>query len=114
MASNDSGTDGTDAASSLIAKLGSQALDRAAHPITDWLTESGGTTRPVLFGNDNRSPPPHHPEDAPAAGQPYLEHGLVWPPDALTRLLMAADGVTEDALDALFRRVMTIRTSGWP
>jgi hypothetical protein len=30
---------------------------------------------------------------------------VAWPPDALTRLLMEADGVTESALDALLRRV---------
>lgn len=39
---------------------------------------------------------------------------VVWPPDALTRLLMEADGVAENALDALLKRVMLKRrtTSG--
>jgi hypothetical protein len=39
---------------------------------------------------------------------------VIWPPDALTRLLMEADGVTENALDALLKRVMLKRrtTSG--
>jgi len=34
---------------------------------------------------------------------------VVWPPDALTRLLMEADGVTESALDAILKRVVLKR-----
>ena len=53
-----------------------------------------------------------HTGHPPGTDQPHCEHGLLWPPDALTGLLMEADGITEDALDALFRRIMAIRTSG--
>jgi len=34
---------------------------------------------------------------------------IIWPPDALTRLVMAADGVSEEALDALLRRIVQTR-----
>jgi hypothetical protein len=34
---------------------------------------------------------------------------MVWPPDALTRLLMKADGVAESTLDALLQRVARTR-----
>jgi hypothetical protein len=34
---------------------------------------------------------------------------VVWPPDALTRLLMEADGVTDSALHALLKRVVLKR-----
>jgi hypothetical protein len=37
---------------------------------------------------------------------------LDWPPDALTRLLMQADDVTEDALDSLLRRIVAVRVNG--
>jgi hypothetical protein len=45
--------------------------------------------------------------DWPRRGRP-----LDWPPDALTRLLMQADNVTEDALDALLRRIVAFRVHG--
>ena len=34
---------------------------------------------------------------------------IAWPPDALTRLLMDADGIQESALDALLKRVARTR-----
>jgi hypothetical protein len=60
--------------------------------------------------SDNCSPARHHTGRAPGSDQPRREHGPAWPPDALTRLLME-DGVTEDALDALFSTVVAIRRS---
>jgi hypothetical protein len=39
---------------------------------------------------------------------------VAWPPDALSRLLMEADGVTESALDALLKRVVQKRPGCWP
>jgi hypothetical protein len=43
------------------------------------------------------------------AGQNRCLRHVIWPPDALTRLLMQADGVTEDVLDSLLRRVAGFR-----
>jgi hypothetical protein len=43
------------------------------------------------------------------AGKQRCQRHLIWPPDALTRLLMQADGVTEDVLDALLQRVAGCR-----
>jgi hypothetical protein len=34
---------------------------------------------------------------------------LAWPPDPMTRLMMAADGVTEVELDDLLRKVAAVR-----
>jgi hypothetical protein len=39
---------------------------------------------------------------------------IIWPPDALTRLLMAADGVSEEALDALLKRILQTRQASSP
>jgi hypothetical protein len=36
---------------------------------------------------------------------------LLWPPDPLTRLLMAVDGVTEKELGGLLRRIALARSS---
>jgi hypothetical protein len=37
---------------------------------------------------------------------------LIWPPDALTRLMMEADRVSEIALDALLQRIVRARAAG--
>jgi hypothetical protein len=36
---------------------------------------------------------------------------LIWPPDALTRLMMEADRVSEIALDALLQRIVRARAA---
>jgi hypothetical protein len=38
--------------------------------------------------------------------------GLAWPPDALTRLLMDADGVPEIVLERLLQRVAAAQAAG--
>jgi hypothetical protein len=40
------------------------------------------------------------------------ENRLGWPPDSLTRLMMKADGVTEEALGVLVRRIAAVLASG--
>lgn len=38
--------------------------------------------------------------------------GLVWPPDALTRLLMDADSVSEIVLERLLQRIAAAQVAG--
>jgi hypothetical protein len=50
-----------------------------------------------------------HPKRTWRSKQACRGRELAWPPDALTRLLMQADGVTEIEIDDLLRRVAAAR-----
>jgi hypothetical protein len=73
-------------------------------------------TNSIIDDGDGTEDSLHHSlrRPGPICGTPLrcCDNRLGWPPDSLTRLMMKADGVTEEALGILVRRIAAVLARG--